>query len=125
MSSNPTESVTNSSSIPAHASNTTVGGDEANRANTTEAQASEQNDPENPYEKAKRAKTSEVWNHFQVLQTESGAKKMNQCRYCKKGYPPYSSGATTTMARHLLVCPLKPSTLLEKGQKQLSLSNNS
>jgi hypothetical protein len=69
--------------------------------------------------KAKRKKTSMVWEHFKQVELKNGTKRW-QCLHCKRDYAINASGSTSHMKRHLkYTCPVYKK--LEAQQKKLNL----
>ncbi|KAK2421451.1 zinc finger BED domain-containing protein RICESLEEPER [Trifolium repens] len=70
-------------------------------------------------QKAKRKKTSLVWEHFKEVELKNGTKKW-QCLHCKRNYAIVSSGSTSHLKRHLNeVCHLYKKLVAQ--QKKLNL----
>ncbi|KAL0814308.1 hypothetical protein Bca101_070751 [Brassica carinata] len=56
---------------------------------------------------SKRAK-SLVWNHFVVVGVEADGKRRSRCIHCNKKLVSESASGTSSMKRHLEICPKKP-----------------
>ncbi|KAG8373353.1 hypothetical protein BUALT_Bualt11G0015400 [Buddleja alternifolia] len=57
-------------------------------------------------QKSKRAKTFQVWNHFEESKNQDGLKQLF-CKHRKNVFKKPSSGATSHLGRHLKSCPIK------------------
>ncbi|KAK2416127.1 zinc finger BED domain-containing protein RICESLEEPER [Trifolium repens] len=70
-------------------------------------------------QKAKRKKTSLVWEHFKEVELKNGTKKW-QCLHCKRNYAIVASGSTSHLKRHLNEVCLVYKKLVAQ-QKKLNL----
>ncbi|KAL4564056.1 hypothetical protein LXL04_028106 [Taraxacum kok-saghyz] len=79
------------------------------------------NDEPTPYTKRKRKKTSEVWDHFRVLNVV-GKEDMMECIHCGEKMKKLKDGTTTTYRRHFMLdCPVLKSKAAGKGQLNLKM----
>ncbi|XP_019433339.1 PREDICTED: zinc finger BED domain-containing protein RICESLEEPER 2-like [Lupinus angustifolius] len=69
-------------------------------------------------QKAKRKKTSSVWEHFKEVNLKSGTKTW-ECLHCHKNYAMISSGSTSHLIRHLGDCLIYKKLIT--SQKKLNL----
>ena len=67
---------------------------------TSAIQGHNEDDDVNPFQKKKRARTSQIWNEFKETKLSDGFKKA-QCIHCKSYLSIIASRSTTHFGRHL------------------------